>query len=941
MFVGRSRERGELIARLDAAAGGRGVAVAVAGEAGIGKSALVDQVLEAAASTGVRTLTGRCSPDVGTPDFWPWHQVLARAGFDEALLDRPATPGLSAAAALFSTVRRTADALSAAAAAAPLVIAIDDVQWAGDACLALLRHLAADIAGQPMLLVVTVRDPDPARDRSTALEQLLTTSGVEVLRLGPLGPDIVERYLRDVAGTDLDAGWAVEMHRRTGGNPLFLREMTRVLADDARLAAAPPAATVLPAELRRLLALRIGGTSSGCQTMLGVASAIGDEFEAQTIEDAAHPATPLEVRSALDEAVAAGLITEDPTAPHRLRFSHGLIREARYDLLDRPIRLEWHTRLAKLARDPGDRARHLVRSVTGAESASAAVAACRAAAVAAIADGAVADGAFWFDQAIELLDTAGLDGGEQCRVLIESGLARQRLAQVDSALRRAGSAMAIAERLGDAQLAADAALIVQDVGGEPAVTIAALCRRALSVADGTTADPARRARVLAARANALSETGDDGGARECATAAMEIADRLVADAGPNDPEAAGALIDALHARHTTIAGLPRHADVLEIGRRVRELAPVARRPDVVLWSYVWRIEAYLRIGAVAQSDREIQELAGVVEELDWPMARWHLARARAAVALRNGDFASALAYAEEAREIGRATQDRSSDYLYIAFVDNLDWITGRGADTRDLTQMWADAGRLSLPLIDALHGATMAVVGRTDAAARALARLRPQIDSIPIDARTAVTYLATGELAAHLGDRETARRAYELALECRGMFVTSGSGVRGAASRSLGMMAAAFGDLDTADMLLDEAVGMEDRVGSLPFLALACLEHARALSMRGGPGDRDRALRRCDEAIRTARRVGADRVATEAADLAAELAGVAAGPAALTARERQIAGLIAGGLSNRAIAERLVVSERTVETHVRSALAKVGAENRTQLAAWAMRAGIS
>jgi ATP/maltotriose-dependent transcriptional regulator MalT len=174
-------------------------------------------------------------------------------------------------------------------------------------------------------------------------------------------------------------------------------------------------------------------------------------------------------------------------------------------------------------------------------------------------------------------------------------------------------------------------------------------------------------------------------------------------------------------------------------------------------------------------------------------------------------------------------------------------------------------------------------------------------------------------------------------LPFRPYHMNSCAGVRGAVARGLGVMAAALGDLDEAELLLGEAIGLEHRTGALPFEALALVERARVLIRRGGPGDRDRAGRDLDKALLIGRRLSLLPMVSAAEALAAEVTGLKGGSATLTAREREIAGLVAEGLSNRAIAERLVVSERTVETHVRGALNKLGMANRTQLAAWVTR----
>ena len=165
----------------------------------------------------------------------------------------------------------------------------------------------------------------------------------------------------------------------------------------------------------------------------------------------------------------------------------------------------------------------------------------------------------------------------------------------------------------------------------------------------------------------------------------------------------------------------------------------------------------------------------------------------------------------------------------------------------------------------------------------------------------------------------------------------STTGNFGAVQRSLGVMAVALGRLEDAVGHLREAVNLERRAGAQPFLALAQLELARVLVLRGAAGDRSAAEQVAQECRQAARRLGLVPTERAASALLAEVRGVSPGPGALTAREREIAGLLADGLSNRAIAERLVLSERTVETHVRSILAKLGLANRTQVAAWARR----
>jgi DNA-binding CsgD family transcriptional regulator len=901
-FVGRERERADLLARLDVLRNGRGSVTIVIGEAGIGKSALVESVLDGPA------LRGRCSPEEGTPAFWPW-QTLVPA----ELLTPPDTPGASAAEIRFTLIRRVTEALPDGA-----VIALDDVQWADENGLALLRHLAGALPARPICLFATVRDPDGARPMPEGLERLLALSDVHVHRLAPLPAASVGQYVRSIAGDRLDPSWPDELHRRTGGNPLYLRELTRVLADDGRLAE-PAREYALPAELRRLAALRMAGVGAPGRRLIGAASVLGDEVDLTLLRAVAAP----DEYAAVSEAVAAGILVEDPAAPDRLRFNHTLVRQAHYDLATRDERLGWHAKVAEATADPAERARHLVRTAVDDERRRTALDACRDAALDAERRLAYEAAAYWYGQAVGLAPTDAL----RADLMLNEAEANFHAARFVTALERAAAASELAGRLGRADLAARAAVAVHDLGGTTAnQAIVVLCARALEMLD----EPSSlHARVLAQYALALSDLSDADRAGQVAHRAIAMAERL----DPSTAEGANALIDALRARHTFITGLPDVAERLEIGTRVRALATTANRPNAMLWSHIWRIEASMQVGAIAEVDNEIAALAAHTDRLAWRMGHWHVLRARAAQAARVGDFEQAEAYALEALAVAEECQDESGYYLFLSFADALHWLTGRFDHYRDPIR--SGGGPLSwMPIADALIAHTELVAGDPAVAAQRFARTRPLLRTLPIDGRRIPVLFAAGEVAAGLGDQEMVRVCYEQLLPFRPYFINSASGNRGAIARGLGVMAAALGDLDEADRLLGDAVALERRTGSAPFEALALVERAKVLVRRGGPGDRDRAGRDLDKALLVARRLAMNPLIATAEKLAAEVAGVKAGAATLTAREREIADLVAEGLANRAIAERLVVSERTVETHVRGALNKLDLSNRTQLAAW-------
>jgi DNA-binding CsgD family transcriptional regulator len=530
---------------------------------------------------------------------------------------------------------------------------------------------------------------------------------------------------------------------------------------------------------------------------------------------------------------------------------------------------------------------------------------------------------------------AGLDAAEHAELLLGLAEAEYVDVQVSQALRHCITAADLGVELGRADLAARASLVVRGIGGEqPNRAIADLCTQALTLLGDRDSD--LHAKVLAQQAVALTEAAEEAPDAQALRAAVGLSQRAMAMAerGSDPP----ALVDALHAREKLIGGPDGGAERLELGGRLRRMGDVAGRPDAALWSYLWRIDGNLHLGRVADVDAEIAGLAGFVQRSGWPVARWHLLRARAARAMLAGRFVEAEQLAAAAKELADRCEDPSMYGQYIAYTLDIRRKTGRFGDgAPDFAAVQTDPR----PIVLAIAAEYQLATGDADTARALFARLVPTLDTLPLNIRWSAIVAVAGELAAAFDDVETATRCYRLLLPYENAYLASSYGYRGAYARTLGILAGAGGDHESAVRHLQTAEAMEQRVGAPAERAMAQLAHARVLRARAARGDRERALGLAEQAARAARRLGMAPTLAGATVLVHELTG--ASPDAvksLTSREREVAVLLADGLANRAIAEQLAVSERTVETHVRNLLTKLGLTNRTQVAAWTLRAGL-
>src|SRR6266487_2566277 len=408
-FVGREAELAALSADLDAAAVGRGGVVLLAGEPGIGKTRLAEELAAQATARGALVLWGRCWEGEGAPAFWPWVQVVrayVQAGDPAALRhdlgagaadiaqvvpavrdllpDLPAPLPAEPEAARFRLFDSLAGFLRAAAERRPLLLILDDLHWADAPSLALLRFAGRELEDAGLLVVGIYRHGELGAQHPllATLADLTRGQRRRRLLLGGLDQREVASFVALVAGVQPSPGLAAAVHEQTDGNPFFVTEVVRLLASQGRLGPGQPGAPLaagLPEGVKAVIAERLGRLSEGCRRVLEVAAVIGRDFGLRVLQ----PVCGLDgerLLGLLEEAEAARVVGAVSGGLGRWRFAHALVREVVYEDLPAARRVGLHGRVgealeALCAADPGPRlaelAHHFVAAAPGGQVARA------------------------------------------------------------------------------------------------------------------------------------------------------------------------------------------------------------------------------------------------------------------------------------------------------------------------------------------------------------------------------------------------------------------------------------------------------------------------------------------------------------------------------------------------------------------------------------------
>jgi DNA-binding winged helix-turn-helix (wHTH) protein/tetratricopeptide (TPR) repeat protein len=378
-FVGRREELAFLEARSAAARAGHGACVVVSGEAGIGKTRLLEEHAERARSQGLRVLWGRFLEGEGAPPHAAFAEALGEYARSTDLETLRSVLGVHAPvlAKLVPAVRerlaalpepaslepeddrtRVADAvvesLRAVASREPVLLVLEDLHWAGGTSLAILPRIAAIVPQSRLLVVASLRGAEPegalARD---ALARLPLGPRCGTLELRELARERVGELLEALAGHPVGPDFVELLHRGTGGNPLLLHQILLHMVEAGQLgrtrgAWAPELELDqldVPATVRDVVGRRLARLSEDTRRLLAVGCVSSSTFDFE----AAWRAAGLEedfALDALDEALEAQLVRE-ADEPQRYEFCHALVRQVIYGSLSASRRTRTHRRYAE------------------------------------------------------------------------------------------------------------------------------------------------------------------------------------------------------------------------------------------------------------------------------------------------------------------------------------------------------------------------------------------------------------------------------------------------------------------------------------------------------------------------------------------------------------------------------------------------------------------
>jgi DNA-binding SARP family transcriptional activator len=895
-FVGRDAEL-ERLRECWTEAGGRRSAVVIGGEPGIGKTRLVSELAHEVHREGALVLYGRCDEGLAVP-YQPFLQALgpyvravgldrlrAQLGHLAPELGRmwPELAGLgdpfhgdpeSERFALFEAV---AALIEAATHERRVVLIVDDLHWAANPTLLLLRHLVRSERQLDVLLLGTYRHTE--LDRSEPLAQLLADlhrdDSVERLSIGGL-PEPAIAALLEATGEyapDKRRELARVLTAQTTGNPFFIRELLTHLAESAAISPGNQRFELdvtavqlnAPEGLRHVIGQRVARLSAPTRRTLNVAAVAGHAFSFVLLERVLGE--PAGVVDALDEAIAAGLLAE---AGHgEYSFAHALVRQTIYEQLGSARRMRLHRQLGDALEALGnpeahveELAHHFMRAAADGQSVKAADYALAAGRSATSRLGHE-EAAAHYEQGLEALTLSG-EPCEQmrCELLLALGEARWNTGKLDTARQAYEQAAELAEQSGDTTALGRAAV---DFCGphrgelDTALTrpVVSLLQRALAALDEQ--DSSLRARLMGRLGAMLAHTADERGTPALSREALQMARRVGDEA---------TLADVLASTLWAIRGPDCLHESLALAGELGRVADEAGDDTTRALTHVRLLDLRLQLGDIDAVERELKVLQQITRTRKEPYFTWLLAQLRIGHAFLQGRLRDCETLAHEAMTRHFEGHDETAGRIFGTQMFFIRHEQGHLEEllqaSKNLTEQYPNipAARVALAV-------NYVELGHTAQAHHELDELaRDDFCALPRDDSWLSNLSGLSLVASMLGDARRAQLLYALLLpyadRCmnKGLLLSLGS-----VSRPLGTLATTLSRYEDAAEHFEHALKINTKIKSPLWIGHTQLGYARMLLLRDDPGDDDKAIHLLTQAIATAEALGLTLLADRARPL--------------------------------------------------------------------------
>jgi tetratricopeptide (TPR) repeat protein len=772
------------------------------------------------------------------------------------------------------------DFISQASRQQPLLLVIEDLHWTDEPTLLLLQHIVQQLHEMPVLMVGTYRDTelDVARSLASALKELLRQRLAHDLLLKPLPSTEVSAMLQGRSGYEPPARLVAAIYEETEGNPFFVEEIFKHLAEEGKLFDADGQWHTdlrideldVPRGVLLVIGHRLGRVTQECKRTLTTAAGIGRTFGFQLLEELTDLKDDA-VFDAIDEAERAQLIRSATKGGEaHIMFAHEYIRQTLLSELSTPRHQRLHIRVAEaierlyataIKTHASDLAYHYFQ---GGGDTDKIIEYAVLAAERATAQTAFEETVVQYERAIQALQRRQpVDELRRCNLMLALGRAHGNAGDPSQAQEVFLKITEIARKIPAPEQFVDSVIglaSLLQVAGVLDLELLDLLEEGLAMIPEK--DSAIRATLLGRLSTHLAIEGKQDRRIALSEQAVAMARRI------GDPKALSqAVLSSILIWEHSLA--QKISDCRELAELEEELG----HPEGWYWGLTWLCHYCMEQGDVSGVEANLAKLKKLATEFSHPAAIWKVPLIEAMLALMRGRFEECEALTQEAFALGQKVSEETAAQYWGAVMYWLRWMQGRLAEMEDawkgLVQQYPDATLYRGP-----YALILKVLGHEEEAREEMDRLATHdFADLPKYFLTLTELIFPSELAVAFGDRRRAALLYDLLhpYADRVFVLAHHAAAFGAVTQWLGMLATTMQRWDSAADHFEAALETNARIGARPFLARSQHEYTRMLVERGDLGDSEKAKALLIEATATYRELGMPTFLEDAEELKGKL----------------------------------------------------------------------